>query len=121
MGPWTDFATGYANYDYYTAGAANPLAFRWLRSQPGSVTAEALARRFAEANPSDPDEPNQPSIGATVPLRRMKPARQPSTGSRISSRRVPAPALAEREQARAAVRAAAVASQHYDTEPGFAL
>lgn len=123
VSPWTDFATGYANYDYYTAGAAYPSVFQWLRSQSGSVTAEALARRFAEANRDAIQmQPNQPSIGATVPLRRMKPVA--TAIDRLAQELVKdlrAPVLAERERARAAVRAAAVASQHYDTEPGFAL
>ena len=122
--PWTEFATGYANYDFYTAGAAYPSVFQWLQSQSGGVTIEALARRFAEANRDAIQmQPNQPSTGATVPVS----ARMKAIAAAIDKlaqelvNDLRAPTLAAREQARAAVRAAAVASQHYDTEPGFAL
>jgi hypothetical protein len=120
--PWTSFATGYANYDFYTAGAAYPAVFQWLQSQ-GSATTEDLARRFAEANRDTiHGVPDQPSIGSTVALRRMK--RIAAAIDLVASKLVDdlrAPLVADRDKARGAVRAAAVASQHYDTAPGFAL
>lgn len=120
--PWTGYATGYANYDFYTAGAAYPAVFQWLQSQR-VATAEALARRFAEANRDTIHrEPNQPSIGSTIRLRVMK--RVASAINRMAKSLVDdlrAPLVADREAARSAVRAAAIASQHYDTAPGFAL
>jgi hypothetical protein len=124
VSPWTEFATGYANYDFYTAGAAYPSVCQWLQSQSGGVTIEALARRFAEANrDAIQAQPNQPSIGAAVPAGgRMKSIA--AAIDRLAQELVKdlrAATLAAREQARTAVRSAAVASQHYDTEPGFAL
>jgi len=122
VAPWTEFATGYANYDFYTAGAAYPAVFQWLRAQ-GSAPAEALARRFAEANRDTIHlAPHQPSIGATVPLSRMKriaAAIDALARALVSDLR--APAHADRERARMAVRDAAIASPHYDSEPGVAL
>lgn len=119
---WTEVAAGYANYDYYTAGAAYPKVFQWLAGRSG-VTALDLARKFVEMNGvTVRATPGQPSIGAAVLLDGMKPAtaalERLATLLVAELRNGPA---ADRNAAREAVRKAAIAAQHYDTQPGFAL
>lgn len=122
LAPWTDVATGYANYNFYTAGEAYPKVFGWLRSQ-GSASALALAERFAVENGiaarGTGVPTNQPSVGATVPLDRIRRAERDL--NRMAEGLTTALRGPSGAAARAAVRAAAIASQHYDTEPGPAL
>lgn len=119
---WTAVATGYANYDFYTAGAAYPKVFGWLNSQVGA-TAHELAVQFARCNrDAIHAAPNQPSIGAAVRLERIKPLSAALDGlAALLIDDLRQGSLLEREAARQAVRKAAVSAQHYDTEPGFAL
>jgi hypothetical protein len=122
VAPWTSFATGYANYDFYTAGQAYPKVFKWLRNQ-GSASAHHLAAQFALCNQDAVHAvPRQPSIGAAVRLDNMKAvASAIDRLARLLTGDLRNGTPAEREAARQAIRQAATAAQHYDTEPGFAL
>ena len=75
VAPHADFATGYANYNFFTAGEAYPEVFKELRAQfakSGPVTREQLAKWFATKNGALLQaKQNHPSVGATIALRRM--------------------------------------------------
>lgn len=66
------FATGYANYNFFTAGATYPSVFEQLRTA-GSASAEQLAVWFAFANRDALQaKGNHPTMGGVVPLARMR-------------------------------------------------
>jgi hypothetical protein len=119
VAPYADYATGYANYDFFLAGQAYPQVFRNLRLA-GSTTAEQLAKWFALENGKVlHNKGNHPIIGATVRLSRMKTvvaAIDALSVELTKALRSPGGAAV-----RARVKAAAIAAQHYDTEPGYEL
>jgi hypothetical protein len=119
VAPHADFATGYANYNFFTAGETYPQVFNELR-KAGSATREQLARWFADKNGAFlAAKKNHPTVGATIALRRMPgvvgalndlaqeltDALQSAGGSGVRDR----------------VKAAVLAAQQYDTEQGFQL
>jgi hypothetical protein len=68
----TGWATGYANYNFFTAGAAYPDVFRRLRLA-GGASAGQLATWFAAANQAElAGLPGHPSVGATIDMRRLR-------------------------------------------------
>ncbi len=72
VAPYADFATGYANYNFFTAGQSYPAVFERLRSQ-GPVSAGVLALWFADGNHQVlAAKGNHPTVGSVVPLARMK-------------------------------------------------
>ena len=71
VSPYAGYATGYANYNFFTAGETYPHVFQRLADQ-GSATWEELARWFAAANDDLLSaRHNHPTIGGTIALRRM--------------------------------------------------
>jgi hypothetical protein len=71
VAPHAGVATGYANYNFFTAGAAYPRVFERLR-QAGSASAEQLAQWFADANHAVLHaKGNHPTVGATIRLSRV--------------------------------------------------
>jgi len=115
---YADVATGYANYDFFTAGVTYPKVFQRLR-QAGSASALQLAQWFAAENEALLHaKQNHPTVGATIVLARMK-----AVGKAIDtlSLALLAALQADHAGAQALVRQAAVAAQHYDTEPGYEL
>ncbi len=119
VAPCADFATGYANYDFFTAGEAYPAVFHRLRVA-GSTTREQLARWFAAENGRLlRAKGNHPTVGATVKLARMKPlAGAVDTLSIALTTALQADAT---DGTRQLIRKAAIDAQHYDTQPGFEL
>lgn len=122
VAPYADFATGYANYDFYTAGQTYPQVFGNLK-RAGSASAEQLAQWFAAENGKLLDaKKNHPTVGATVKLSCMTPV---ATAIDKLARALTAalrPANpANRAAALGFIRQAAEAAQHYDTEQGFKL
>lgn len=72
VAPYADYATGYANYNFFTAGASYPDVFRRLRLA-GSATAAEVARWFAEGNHRVLlAQRNHPTVGATARLSDMR-------------------------------------------------
>lgn len=71
VAPYAHYATGYPNYNFFTAGQGYPAVFEKLRIA-GAATAQALAQWFAEGN-HDVLLPkgNHPTIGCSVRLSRM--------------------------------------------------
>jgi hypothetical protein len=71
VAPFADFATGYMNYNFFTAGASYPAVFERLR-QAGSADAEQLAQWFADENQAAlAAKGNHPTVGGVVRLSRM--------------------------------------------------
>jgi hypothetical protein len=72
VAPHADYATGYMNYNFFTAGAAYPKVFERLR-QAGTASAEQLARWFADENHAALEaKGNHPTAGGMVRLSRMQ-------------------------------------------------
>lgn len=72
IAPHAGVATGYANYNFFTAGDIYPPVFERLQ-RAGSATAEQLARWMAEANHTLLSaKHNHPTVGGTIRLSRMK-------------------------------------------------
>jgi hypothetical protein len=119
VAPYADVATGYTNYDFFTAGETYPLVFRRLRLA-GSATREQLAQWFAEENARAlRAKKNHPTVGATVVLSRMKTVAAAIDALAIeltkALRSPQRPAVITR------IQAAATNAQHYDTQPGYEL
>lgn len=73
IAPYADFATGYINYNFFTAGASYPAVSERLKKKGIAGTAE-LARWFAEANRDTlAAVPQHPTVGAAMRLAKMGP------------------------------------------------
>lgn len=72
VAPYADFATGYENYNFFTAGAAYPAVFQKLAAA-GSATAQQLAQWFADGNKDIlAAKGNHPTVGCVVQLGRLQ-------------------------------------------------
>ena len=72
VAPHAEYATGYMNYNFFTAGAAYPKVFERLRAA-GTTSAEQLARWFADENHAAlAAKGNHPTTGGVVRLSRMQ-------------------------------------------------
>jgi Clostripain family len=72
VSPYATFATGYANYNFFTAGRAYSSVFSDFQQSPNK-NAETLARLFAEKNRDALAALPQPhpTVGASIALSRM--------------------------------------------------
>jgi hypothetical protein len=71
IAPHAGWATGYANYNFFTAGQTYPAVFQRLRAAGGATPAQ-LAGWFADANRDIlAAAHNHPTVGATIQLARM--------------------------------------------------
>jgi hypothetical protein len=71
IAPYADYATGYPNYNFFTAGETYPGVFEKLRIA-GSAGAQALAQWFAEGNRDVlAAKGNHPTAGCVVRLSRL--------------------------------------------------
>lgn len=74
LSPLAEFAAGYANYNFFTAGEAYARAFAELKAQRHSATTRELATWLVEANGRILQEKSHhPTVGGVVPLDRMAP------------------------------------------------
>ena len=72
VAPYAEYATGYMNYNFFTAGETYPGVFRRLARQ-GSHTTWQLAEWFALGNRDFLAlKGNHPTVGSSVQLARMK-------------------------------------------------
>ena len=72
VAPYAGFATGYCNYNFFTAGQAYPAVFERLATA-GSATSEQLARWFAAENHEVLKAAgHEPTVAGTVELARMQ-------------------------------------------------
>ncbi|TXC66661.1 hypothetical protein FSC37_15120 [Piscinibacter aquaticus] len=71
VAPYAEYATGYPNYNFFTAGEGYPGVFATLAQQ--GATARDLAQAFAKGNQKIlEDKRNHPTIGCAIRLERMK-------------------------------------------------
>jgi hypothetical protein len=111
IAPLADVATGYGNYNFFTAGASYPRVFERLRLA-GGATAEQLGQWFAAENAAGlRAKGNHPTVGASIRLSRLKPL----TAALDQMARALTTALRTDPAARATVRSAILAAQQYDT------
>jgi hypothetical protein len=72
VAPWAEFATGYINYNFFTAGDSYPWVFQQF-ARPGTHTALDLAQWFADGNNDFlAVKGNHPTVGSVVPLAKMR-------------------------------------------------
>ncbi len=71
IAPYAEFATGYENYNFFTAGEAYPGVFAKLQAA-GSATSQQLAQWFADGNHEVlAAKGHHPTVGCVVQLSRM--------------------------------------------------
>lgn len=72
IAPHAEYATGYSNYNFFTAGRSYPAVFRNAQTQR-SLSAEALARALCEGNRDELKKLTRPhpTVGGMVQLHRM--------------------------------------------------
>jgi Clostripain family len=109
------FATGYANYNFFTAGSAYPAVFSAFQQAP-IKNAETLARLFAEENRDAlaalPE--SHPTVGASVALSRMDAIKAAIDAFAKAL-------IAALPQHREKIRDAIAKAQQYDTIGDFSL
>lgn len=122
VAPYADFATGYANYNFFTAGDTYPQVFSLLK-QAGSASAEQLAKWFATENGKVlKAKKNHPTLGATVELSRMRAIAKAIDAMALAlTAALRTGVKAERDDALGRINQAARQAQHYDTQQGFEL
>jgi hypothetical protein len=116
VAPYAEYATGYMNYNFFSAGQTYPVAFSKLKAA-GSATPQQLATWLAEANRDLlASITHHPTVGGVVQLSRL-----PLIATRIDALAkalVTALTTAPTEQRPAVVnkiRAAIQRAQQYDT------
>lgn len=118
-----DFATAYANYNFFTAGQAYERVFANLRAA-GTTSREQLAVWFAETNRDILDaQGKHPTIGGRIRLADM-PALAGlinALATALVNDMVGAIAAGRRDVVVGAIRTAIREAQQYDTVPDFVL
>ena len=72
VAPYAEYATGYINYNFFTAGVSYPAVFERLKNQ-GTATPGELASWFALENGAFlAAKKHHPTVGCSVDLRRMQ-------------------------------------------------
>lgn len=122
IAPHALFATGYCNYNFFTAGASYPKVFQRLRKK-GTASAQELAQWFAAENAAAlRAKGNHPTIGATLQLskvRRIAAALDETAAAMTGALRPANPA--DRPAARMRIQSAITDAQQYDTEGDYTL
>jgi hypothetical protein len=122
IAPYADYAAGYGNYNFFTAGESYPQAFKgWLARGPR--TRHGLAKWFANANHDMLERKgNHPTVGSVIRLAGVNTvARRLDALARKLTALLQVPDRVIRRDVLEKIRAAARAAQQYDTVPGFAL
>lgn len=134
IAPFAQYATGYANYNFFTAGLAYPAVFG---TAGRTLSARDLAKRFARGNRaalrsgrpgSDRPTNGHPTTGTVVDLGRMRAVRATFTAMSESLfralNRFDVRSPSERAQHMAVVgsiQKALASAQHYDTSNPMSL
>ena len=117
IAPYADVATGYLNYNFFTAGEAYPVVFDRLR-RAGTATTEQLAHWFADANRDLlASKSHHPTAAGVVQLSRMPLiARRIHTLARALIKALDSATPAQRPGVVRQVRSALRRAQKYDNE-----
>jgi hypothetical protein len=122
VAPYAQFATGYCNYNFFTAGQAYPLVFEQLAAV-GETTSEQLAKWFAAANHAVLlAAGHEPTVAGTVDLARMHDIAEKVddlSDALLAALRTSSPD--ERSGFVAKIRSAIETAQQYDTRPDYIL
>lgn len=120
IAPYADFAAGYPNYNFFTAGAAYPTLFARLNAAGGASSAQ-LARWFAEGNRDVlAAKGNHPTTGCAVHLAAMHDVTEKLddlADALLSALRIAPNASDVRNEIQQAI----IRAQQYDTEAGLPL
>jgi|GEM_PF-1116563 len=120
VAPYADYATGYANYNFFTSGKSYPAVFKRLRDAKKPVSAEQLAKWFALENGRLLHaKKNHPTVGATIELQRMSDVRDALF--KLAAELTAALKSAGGAGVRARIKAAVLDAQQFDTGQTFAL
>ncbi|RVT51623.1 clostripain-related cysteine peptidase [Rubrivivax albus] len=112
VAPHATVATGYGNYNFFTAGAAYPRVFQRLR-MAGGASAEELGRWFALENAALlRAKGNHPTLGASLRLSRVRSV----TAALDRLARAMTAAMQAAAGARGRIRQAIVAAQQFDSD-----
>ena len=122
IAPYAHVATGYCNYNFFTAGEAYPLVFEQL-ARAGQATPVQLGRWFAQSNHAVLQAAgHEPTIAGTVELARMADiASKVDVLSDALLAALQKSSDADREVYIGRIRDAIVAAQQYDSRPDFIL
>lgn len=124
VAPYAEYAAGYPNYNFFTAGEGYPGVFAALVQQ-GTSTAKELAHAFAKGNQKILEaKGNHPTIGCAVRLERMKDVTErldDLADALLAALRTPPPHSQARQLVVQAIGKAILEAQQYDTEAGYLL
>jgi len=123
IAPYAEYATGYPNYNFFTAGEPYPAVFDRLR-QKGHATSQELATWFAEGNHAIlAAKGNHPTLGCAVRLARMHAISEciDDLSDALLDALRSATSATERQVVVQRIRNAIIVAQQFDTEAGFAL
>jgi hypothetical protein len=116
VAPFADVATAYANYDFFTAGAAYPAVFKRLRLA-GSATRLQLGQWFAAENGALlKAKKNHPTVGATVALAAVRTKMATALDTLAGALLKALQTAANRPDVVARIKLAATQAQHFDTD-----
>jgi hypothetical protein len=122
LAPFADFATGYPNYNFFTAGQPYAAVFHKLQALR-TATREQLANWFSEANHEILlHKGHHPTVGGVVRLSRMHgivEAIDDLADALLSALR--SASAADRPAVVEAIRQAIAAAQQYDSDGNFAV
>lgn len=116
VAPYAEYAAGYPNYNFFTAGAAYPAVFNQLK-KAGTATTRQIAAWFAEANRfALAQRKHHPTAGGVVQLSRMSQiaTRVDALAKALITSLTTAPA-SQRPEVVAAIRNAIRAARQFDT------
>jgi hypothetical protein len=123
VAPYAEYAAGYPNYNFFTAGESYPEVFAKL-AQQGVASAQDLAHAFAEGNRAILEgKGNHPTVGGVVRLARLHAIAEcvDDLSDALLGALRGAPDAAQRQTLVQRIRSAIVLAQQYDTEAGFRL
>jgi hypothetical protein len=122
VAPYAEFATGYCNYNFFSAGEAYPRVFDRLAAA-GSASSEDLAKWFAYENHQVLLEAgHEPTVAGTVELARMHDIVEKVddlSDALLAALRTASPT--ERPAIVDKIRQAIVGAQQYDSRPDYVL
>lgn len=120
IAPFADYAVGYPNYNFFTAGAAYPGVFAQLNAA-GTTASQQLALWFAEGNHAVlAAKGNHPTAGCAIHLAAMHDVTEKLddlADALLAALRTAPDAGVVRDEIKQAI----IRAQQYDTEAGFAL
>lgn len=120
IAPFADYAVGYPNYNFFTAGAAYPQVFKHLQTN-GTVSSQQMALWFAQGNRDVlATKGNHPTAGCAIHLAAMHNVTEKldDLADALLAALRTAPNISD---VRNEIKQAIIRAQQYDTEAGFTL